>query len=134
IMSRKSLNIGLFGFGCVGFGLYEVLQKTPGLQATIKKICVKNPQKERPIAADNFTFDADELLLDPNINTIVELIDNADEAFVIVKKALKQGKAVVTANKKMIAENFAELLALQKQYNVPVLYEAACCASIPVIR
>lgn len=133
-MSRKSLNIGLFGFGCVGFGLYEVLQKTPGLQATIKKICVKNPQKERPIAADNFTFDADELLLDPNINTIVELIDNADEAFVIVKKALKQGKAVVTANKKMIAENFAELLALQKQYNVPVLYEAACCASIPVIR
>ena len=41
-MSRTNLNIGLFGFGCVGFGLYEVLQKIPGFQANIKHICVKN--------------------------------------------------------------------------------------------
>lgn len=133
-MSRKNLNIGLFGFGCVGYGLYEVLQKTPTLQANIQKICVKNPNKERPIPANNFTFQPDDLLLDPTINTIVELIDNADEAFEIVKKAVQQGKAVVTANKKMIAENFEALLALQKQCNVPILYEAACCASIPIIR
>src|SRR5690606_14147065 len=92
------------------------------------------PNKERPIPASNFTLQPDDLLLDPTINTIVELIDNADEAFEIVKKAVQQGKAVVTANKKMIAENFEALLALQKQYNVPILYEAACCASIPIIR
>lgn len=133
-MSRKALNIGLFGFGCVGYGLYEVLEKTPGLNAQIKKICVKNPNKKREIGAENFTFNKEDLLQDSSINTIVELIDDADAAFEIVKAAVQSGKAVVTANKKMIAEHFQELLALQQQYNVPILYEAACCASIPIIR
>lgn len=133
-MTRKILNIGLFGFGCVGSGLYEVLQKTPALKANIKRICVKNKSKQRQIAADHFTFDRNEILNDDEINTVVELIDDADAAFEIVKAALQKGKAVVTANKKMIAEHFTELLQLQKQYNVPLLYEAACCASIPIIR
>jgi homoserine dehydrogenase len=133
-MSRNKLNIGLVGFGCVGFGLYEVLQKTPGFQANIKRICVKNKDKERQIHANHFTFDKNEILNDPEINTVVELIDDADEAFAIVKAAMQNGKAVVTANKKMIAEHFSELLQIQKKYNVPLLYEAACCASIPIIR
>lgn len=133
-MSRKTLNIGLFGFGCVGFGLYEVLQKTPALKANIKRICVKDKNKQRQIAAEHFTFDKDDILNDDDINTVVELIDDADAAFDIVKAALQRGKAVVTANKKMIAEHFEELLALQEQYKVPLLYEAACCASIPIIR
>lgn len=133
-MSRKNLTIGLFGFGCVGYGLYEVLHKTPGLKTTIKKICVKNPEKVRPIAAENFTFDKNAILSDPEINVVVELIDDADAAFEIVSTALKNGKAVVSANKKMIAEHFQELLELQKKYGVPLLYEAACCASIPIIR
>jgi len=46
-MQRKSLNIGLFGFGCVGYGLYQVLEKTPTLKTAIKNICVKNPDKKR---------------------------------------------------------------------------------------
>jgi homoserine dehydrogenase len=133
-MSRKKLNIGLFGFGCVGFGLYEVLAKTPGLQASIKNICVKDPNKTRPIASNHFTFDKNDILNDPTINVVVELIDDADAAFEIVKAALEKGKGVVTANKKMIAEHFTELLILQKKYNVPLLYEAACCASMPIIR
>lgn len=133
-MSRTQLTIGLFGFGCVGNGLYEVLQKTPGFQANIKRICVKNKTKKRPIDAAYFTFDKYDILNDDSINTIVELIDNADEAFEIVKAAMQRGKAVVTANKKMIAEHLSELLDLQRQFNVPLLYEAACCASIPIIR
>lgn len=133
-MNRKDLTIGLFGFGCVGHGLHEVLQKTPGLKANIKRICVKDKDKPRQIPSHHFTFDKDEILNDDQINTIVELIDDADAAFEIVKTALQKGKAVVTANKKMIAENFDELLQLQRQYNVPLLYEAACCASIPIIR
>lgn len=131
---RKELNIGLFGFGCVGFGLYEVLNKTPTLKANIKKICVKSQHKQRQIPLDNFTFNKADLLDDTNINVIVELIDDADAAFEIVKEALIKGKAVVTANKKMIAEHFEELLSLQLKYKVPVLYEASCCASIPIIR
>lgn len=133
-MSRKKLNIGLFGFGCVGFGLYEVLQKTPGLKADIKNICVKDKDKKREIAAENFTFNQDDIFNDPEINVIVELIDDADAAYQIVTRALKSGKAVVSANKKMVAEHFAELLELQREYNVPLLYEAACCASMPIIR
>ena len=133
-MERKKLTIGLFGFGCVGFGLFEVLQKTPGLKASIKKICVKNTDKVRSIPVENFTYDKYELLNDPEINLIVELIDDADAAYEIVTAALKKGKAVVSANKKMIAENFEELVQLQREYKTPLLYEAACCASIPIIR
>jgi len=65
---------------------------------------------------------------------IVELIDDADAAFEIVKTALQKGKAVVSANKKMIAANFEELILLQRKHNTALLYEAACCASIPIIR
>ncbi len=133
-MSQKKLKIGLFGFGCVGYGLYEVLQKTPGLKADIRKICVKNPDKQREIDRSNFTFDKNEILDDDEINVVVELIDDADAAFEIVSAALQKGKAVVSANKKMIAEHFTELLELQREYGVPLLYEAACCASLPIIR
>lgn len=130
----KQLNIGLFGFGTVGKGLYDVLHTTPALRSSIKKICIKNSGKPRSIAADNFTDDAAVLLNDKNINVIVELIDDADAAFVIVKTALQKGKAVVSANKKMIAEHFEELFQLQQKNKVPFLYEASCCASMPIIR
>jgi len=133
-MKQSTLNIGLFGFGCVGYGLYNVLQKSNSINANIVSICVKNAQKERPFQSDIFTVNADDILLNPNINIVVELIDDADAAFEIVKKALKNGKAVVSANKKMIAEHFYELLELQSIYQLPILYEAAACASIPIIR
>lgn len=133
-MTRKKLTIGLFGFGCVGYGLHEVLEKTQGLKATIKTICVKNKDKQRELSAERFIYDKNLILNDPEINVVVELIDDADAAFEIVSTALRKGKAVVTANKKMIAEHFSELIALQREFNVPLLYEAACCASIPIIR
>lgn len=128
------LNIGLFGFGVVGKGLYDVLQNTPALKASIHKICIKKIEKKRSIAAENFTNIPDEILNNKQINVVVELIDDADAAFVIVKAALQNGKAVVSANKKMIAEHFEELLALQKEFQTPFLYEASCCASMPIIR
>jgi homoserine dehydrogenase len=133
-MSSRQLNIGLFGFGCVGFGLYEVLSKTPTLKANIRRICVKDRNKSRPVDASHFVYDKHAILGDEDINLVVELIDDADAAFEIVSEALRRGKAVVSANKKMIAEHFDELLDLQRQYKVPFLYEAACCASIPIIR
>lgn len=133
-MARKQLNIGLFGFGVVGHGLYEVLEKTPTLNANIKNICVKDKHKQREISAEHFTYDKNDILNDDEINVVVELIDDADAAFEIVSAALKKGKAVVSANKKMVAEHFLELLELQREYNVPLLYEAAACASMPIIR
>lgn len=133
-MGRKKLNIGLFGFGCVGYGLYEVLEKTPALNVQIKRICIKDKNKQRPIPSNHFTFDKNEILNDEDINVVVELIDDSQAAFEIVSAALKKGKAVVSANKKLIAEHFEELLDLQKTYGGAFLYEAACCASIPIIR
>jgi len=132
--STDQLTIGLFGFGMVGKGLYDVLHSTPTLQSSIKKICIKDPGKKRAIAAENFTTDASILLNDQSINVIVELIDDADAAFEIVKTALQNGKAVVSANKKMIAEHFEELLELQQKHKTAFLYEAACCASMPIVR
>ena len=131
---HNKLNIGLFGFGVVGKGLYDVLHTNPTLQASIKKIVIKNADKKRSIAAENFTTDASVILNDENINVVVELIDDADAAFEIVKTALQKGKSVVSANKKMIAEHFEELLLLQQKNNTALLYEAACCASMPIVR
>ena len=133
-MERQKLNIGLFGFGCVGKGLYDVLEHTHGLKSNIAKICVKDKKKARPIPDSYFTFDKYDILDDDTVNVIVELIDDADAAYDIVSYALNKGKAVVSANKKMIAEHFEELVALQKKFDVPFLYEGAACASIPVIR
>jgi len=132
--TRKKLTIGLFGFGTVGKGLYDALKVATDLKVTIKKISVKDRDKPRAIDNSFFTYDKNELLSDPEINVIVELIDDADAAYEIVKAALKSGKAVVTANKKLVAEHLEELIDLQQEYNVPLLYEAACCASLPVIR
>src|SRR5690349_14358632 len=127
---HKQLVIGLFGFGVVGEGLYKILQKTPSLKASIKKICIKHPGKPRHAPAEFFTTDKNELLFDEDINVIVEVIDDADAAFEIVTTAIKNGKAVVSASKKMLAEHLPAILQLQREYDVPVLYEASACASI----
>jgi homoserine dehydrogenase len=130
----KNLKIGLFGFGCVGQGLYHVLNNSKGFKADIVKIAVKQKTKERPLDKSLFTFDKYEILDNPEINVIVELIDDAEEAFNIVSYALSKGKHVVTANKKMVAANLKELYDLQHKYNVSLLYEASSCGSIPIIR
>jgi homoserine dehydrogenase len=132
--THKQLTIGLFGFGVVGEGLYKVLQQTPSLKANIKKICIKDPAKKRNAPAALFTTDRDELLDDNEINVIVELTNDPQAAFYIAKKAMENGKDVVSAGKKMIAENLQALLALQIKTGRSFLYEAAACASIPVIR
>ncbi len=132
--AHKQLTIGLFGFGVVGEGLYKVLQQTPSLKATIKKVCIKNPGKKREAPDALFTTDKDILLNDPEINVIVEVINESDAAYDIVSTALKNGKEVVSASKKMLAEHLPELLGLQCKTGLSVLYEAAACASIPVIR
>jgi len=132
--THRQLAIGLFGFGVVGEGLYKALQQTPSLNATIKKICIKHSGKKRNAPEELFTADRNELLEDPDINVIVEVIDDSEAAFAIVTMALKNGKDVVSASKKMIATNLPALLELQLETGRSFLYESAACASIPVIR
>ena len=124
----------MFGYGCVGQGLHDVLNSSSGFKADIVRICVKNRDKKRRIPMSNFTFDKDDILNDPSINLVVELIDDADEAFRIVTAAMKKGKNVVSANKVMVAKHFKELVDLQEKNHVSLLYEASAGASIPIIR
>lgn len=131
-MSKK-LTIGMFGFGVVGQGLYDII-KTKNLNLEIKKFVIKNADKQRSLPAELFTTNADAILEDDEINTVVELIDDADAAFAITKKALSLGKNVVSANKKMIATHLEELTEIQQQYGTSLLYEGAVCGSIPIIR
>lgn len=133
-MTREKLKIGMFGYGCVGQGLHDVLNSSKGFRADIVRICVKDRTKTRRIPMSNFTFDKNDILNDPSINLVVELIDDADEAFSIVSTAMKSGKNVVTANKVMVANHFRELVDLQEKYKVSLLYEASAGASIPIIR
>ncbi len=123
----------MFGFGVVGQGLYDII-KTKDLNLEIKKFVIKNPDKKRSLPAELFTTDANAILEDPEINTVVELIDDADAAFEITKRALSTGKNVVSANKKMIATHLEELVEIQHQYGTSLLYEGAVCGSIPIIR
>jgi len=130
----KKIAIGLFGFGVVGEGIYEVLREKKQLGAIIKKVVIKHPNKKRNAPDVLFTTEANEILDDPSINLVVELIDDADAAFEIVKKSFANGKSVVSANKKMIAEHHEELIALSKLHGVSFLYEASVCGSVPIIR
>jgi homoserine dehydrogenase len=132
--SEKTLIIGMFGFGVVGEGLYKILKQTPSLKASIKKVCIKNTTKKRNAPASLFTSDKNDILLDPEINVVVEVINDSVAGYEIVTTALKNGKDVVSASKKMLAENLQELIELQETTGKSLLYEASACASIPVIR
>jgi len=133
-MTREKLQIGMFGYGCVGQGLHDVLNSSKGFKADIVRICVKDRTKKRRIPMSNFTFNKNDILNDQSINLVVELIDDADAAFKIVTTAMKKGKNVVTANKVMVAKHFRELVEMQEKHKVSLLYEASAGASIPIIR
>lgn len=130
----SGLKIGLFGFGVVGQGLYDILTNNKSVQTEVVKICVKHKDKKRSLPLHNFTFDKDVILNDSKIHLIVEAINDSKAAFDIVKQALNQGINVVTSNKKMVAMHLEELVALQKENRASLLYEASACSSIPIIR
>lgn len=130
----SKIKIGLFGFGVVGEGLCQVLEKVGTSDAEVKKICVRDIQKKRSLPATYFTDQPEVIFSDPEINLIVELIDDADASFRIVRQALNQHIPVVSGNKKMLAYHLEELIALQKQTGTALLYDASACGSIPVIR
>ena len=130
------IKIGLFGFGVVGQGIYEVVRKSKNAHAEIVKICVRDPKKPRKVEVDPslFTTSVDDILDNQNINLVVEVIDDADAAYNIVKRAMLRGIPVVSGSKTMLAKHLPELIEIQKTRNVALLYDASSCGSIPVIR
>lgn len=134
-MYNKQINIGLFGFGTVGKGLYDVLKKIQPENVSIVKVCVRNVAKHSAEAPElEFTSNADDIFTDSRINFIVELIDDAEAAYGIVKRALQAKIPVVSGNKKMLARHIQEMIQLQRDNDTALLYDASACGSIPVIR
>ncbi|MDD7655052.1 MAG: homoserine dehydrogenase, partial [Sodaliphilus sp.] len=134
-MDKKQINIGLFGFGTVGKGLYDVLKKIQPENVNIVKVCVRNVAKHSAEAPElEFTSNADDIFTDTRINFIVELIDDAEAAYGIVKRALQAKIPVVSGNKKMLARHIQEMIQLQRDNDTALLYDASACGSIPVIR
>ena len=132
----NQINIGLFGFGTVGQGIYRVIGRAKNAHAQVKRICVRNVAKPREVAVDPalLTDRAADILDDPEINLIVEVVDSADASYSIVTEALRRGIPVVSGNKAMIARHLPELIELQNRHNTALLYDASSCGSIPVIR
>lgn len=130
----KTLRIGLFGFGHVGRGFFEITQKLGKGRFSIEKICVKTPGKNRSLPPHYFTYEPDDILQNPEIDIVVEAIGGSEEAYPIAQKALANRKPLITANKKMVAENLPDLIEWQDIYHTPLRYEAAVCGAIPAIH
>mgnify|MGYP003462367068 FL=1 len=134
-MNNKQINKGIFGFGTVCKGLYDVLKKIQPENVSIVKVCVRNVAKHSAEAPElEFTSNADDIFTDSRINFIVELIDDAEAAYGIVKRALQAKIPVVSGNKKMLARHIQEMIQLQRDNDTALLYDASACGSIPVIR
>jgi len=130
---NKMKKIGLFGFGTVGQGFYEVLKKAH-LPVEVSKVCVRRLDLERINHDLYFTTDANELLEDPSIDIIVEVIDDAVSAKKIIESALYLQKHVISANKKMIADSLEEVDHWHKEFESSFLYEAAVGGGIPIVN
>lgn len=131
------INIGIIGVGTVGQSVCNILEKNKdiitaraGVELVVTKGVVKNLSKKRDVRI-KLSNDVDDILNDPNIDIVVELMGGVDDAFVIVKKALKNGKAVVTANKALLAYHRYELQECAG--DLAFEYEAAVAGGIPII-
>lgn len=138
-----SLGIGLVGFGTVGTGVWETLERNFDLisnrskvRVEIMRIAVRDINKARSEGAPmaKFTTDWQEVVADPCVDIVVELIGGTTTAFDIVAASLRACKPVVTGNKALLAERGQELFALSREFSTPIHFEAAVAGGIPIIK
>lgn len=136
------VNIGLLGFGTVGQGVVDILNKKSeegilaGKELNVKKVLVRDLKKEREveISKDKLTLDPYEIIEDDDIDIIVELTGDVDLSYQLLKSAMKKKKHVVTANKALVSAYFEELSHLAQENGVYFLYEASVAGGIPVLK
>lgn len=140
---KNEIGIGLAGFGTVGSGVYKnllrngaLLEQRTGAAFAVRKIAVKNLDDPRlvPAPAELFTTRADDLIDDPSIRIVVELMGGIKFPLDFIRRAIEAGKTVITANKALLAEHGKEIFDLAKEKNVAVFYEAAVAGGIPIIK
>jgi len=139
----KSIGIGLAGFGTVGAGVFGCLQhqsdllaQRSGFRFDVRSIVVRDLKKNRDVAAPSslFTTSWSDLLKDPEIKIVVELLGGTTDALDLIKAAIESGRMVVTGNKALLAEHGQEIFALAKKHDIPIFYEAAVAGGIPIIQ
>ena len=139
----KEIGIGLLGFGTVGAGVVEALQRNGdlmsrrcGVPMVLRRIADLDIERDRGVTVDRalLTTDARAVVQDPAVDIVIELIGGVGIARELVTKALQAGKPVITANKKLLAEHGAELYALADRSRVELAFEASVGGGIPCIR
>ncbi len=141
------LGIGLAGFGTVGSGVWNTIEKNgelisdrtaKGISLHITRILVRDPSKTRAtssaVPTEILTTDWRELVNDPSVDIVVELIGGTTDAFEIVAAALLAKKPVVTGNKALLAERGIELFAISRKMETPIFFEAAIAGGIPIVK
>lgn len=140
---NKQIQVGMLGFGTVGSGVIRILKdhnakirQVTGEEISVKKVLVRDIEKNRGEISEGIqlTTNEDEVLADPEINVILEVMGSIDSAKMYITKALKAGKHVVTANKDLIALHGNELVALAKENQCDLYYEASVAGGIPILR
>jgi homoserine dehydrogenase len=139
----KPINVGLLGIGTVGGGTFAVLDRNreeisrrAGCAITMKKVADKEVEKARRIVGGRATVTADakEVVSDPDIDIVVELIGGTTVAKDLILQAIAGGKHIVTANKALLARHGNEIFAAAQKMDVMVAFEAAVGGGIPIIK
>jgi homoserine dehydrogenase len=142
-MNPEPVRVGLLGCGNVGASLVELIRTRSddiaartGLALEVARVAVRSVTKERSVALPDgvLTHDAAGVVTDPDIDVVVEVIGGIEPARELTLDAIKAGKPVITANKELLANVGAELFAAADHGGVDLLFEAAVCGGIPVIR
>lgn len=136
----KSVKVGLLGLGTVGQGVLEVLQRSgeeilrrAGRKVEVVGACVRNMQRSNPHNIF-LTTNADDIINNPEIDVIIEVMGGFEPAKTYVMQALAQGKHVITANKALIATSGNEIFAQAEKKSLIVAFEAAVAGGIPIIK
>jgi homoserine dehydrogenase len=140
-MARTTLGIALLGCGTVGGGVVnilrqqrEMLRQRTGVDLVLRHVVVKGKEDYPPDASElPMSLDASAAIEDPGVDVVVELIGGTGVAFAFVEKALRAGKAVVTANKALLAVKGVELFKLAREKNTCIAFEASAGGGIPII-
>jgi len=140
---KKEIGIGLAGFGTVGSGVYKnlvrngaLIEERAGVCFRVRRIAVKDLAEPRAVEAPEelFVTRPDELIEDPGIQIVIELMGGIDFPLAFIRRAIQAGKSVITANKALLAEHGREIFELAKEKNVAVFFEAAVAGGIPIIK
>jgi homoserine dehydrogenase len=139
----KQINIGLAGMGTIGAGVYKniaqnrvLLMERLGLELVVKKVAEREWTTPRAImpSEEQRTTRWQDLVEDPSIHVVVELIGGTGVALQLILAAIEAGKAVVTANKALLSQHGKEIFELAAKKKVPVFFEAAAAGGIPIIK